>query len=219
MEVLNQLDYIHGINWNYLIILDACRYDYFVEYWEGETEPLEVYSPASTTYKWLEVTFPNFYNFTVYSSNPFINSFGVGWSYKAKDHFKKIVDLWKTDWDEKYGTVLPENVVSKTKNASPRSIIWFLQPHFPYISCPIPNLTPQKLISHSFVEELKLLKKGYEDNVILVLRCVDELIEYLEPPLLITSDHGELLGEYGLYGHPNLSLPELRQVPLVVKVR
>jgi len=57
----------------------------------------------------------------------------------------------------------------------------------------------------------------YWVNVHIVAGQVRELLKSLEPPILITSDHGELLGEGGRRGHPGKSrMRELRMVPVVV---
>jgi hypothetical protein len=55
---------------------------------------------------------------------------------------------------------------------------------------------------------------GYAENLNCVLTHIVDLIHHLKGKVVITSDHGELLGEYGVYGHtPNSNLKILRQVP------
>ncbi len=47
------------------------------------------------------------------------------------------------------------------------------------------------------------LKNAYEENLILALTEVQNIIDRLpDNKIVITSDHGELLGEDGIYGHP-----------------
>ena len=58
-----------------------------------------------------------------------------------------------------------------------------------------------------------LLRKMYIDNLKIVLKYVSDLVTKVEGNVIITSDHGELLGEYGMYFHPDISFPELRIVP------
>jgi hypothetical protein len=56
--------------------------------------------------------------------------------------------------------------------------------------------------------------KDYGRNLLLGLDQVAELVDRTEGRILVTSDHGNLLGEYGLYGHPRgVAYPELRRVP------
>jgi len=59
----------------------------------------------------------------------------------------------------------------------------------------------------------KTLSIMYKRNLEWVLKYVAELSTYLNGRIIVTSDHGELLGEYGLYFHLNLPLPILREVP------
>ncbi|MFQ5885465.1 MAG: hypothetical protein ACE5IO_10250, partial [Thermoplasmata archaeon] len=48
----------------------------------------------------------------------------------------------------------------------------------------------------------------------LALDWVMRLVQVLKGRVVITSDHGNLFGEYGLFRHPRgLYLPELTQVP------
>ena len=59
----------------------------------------------------------------------------------------------------------------------------------------------------------KVIREAYLENLRWVLRHVAELVTRLKGRVVITADHGELLGEYGLYFHPDLPLPTLRIVP------
>lgn len=58
-----------------------------------------------------------------------------------------------------------------------------------------------------------VLRKAYEENLHWVLRYVSQLVSEVDGRVVITTDHGELLGEYGLYFHMTLPLPQLRIVP------
>jgi hypothetical protein len=128
--------------WDYLIILDACRYDYFSklcgDYLKGKLE--KVYSPASCTSEWCQKSFKEYYKDVIYiSANPYINSkVGLG-GFNARTCFFKVIDLWDWGWDLELGTVHPEKVNEtvqeyKDKYAEKRFIIHYLQPHEPYIN-------------------------------------------------------------------------------------
>jgi hypothetical protein len=61
------------------------------------------------------------------------------------------------------------------------------------------------------------LRAAYQANLGIVLAVVGELLRYLRGRIVITSDHGELLGERGAYGHIRGSRsPELLEVPWLV---
>lgn len=128
-------------DWDYLIILDACRYDYFSKlyppYLCGELN--KVISPGSSTVEWCKNSFQKKYDDTVYiSANPFINSKVEVLNFNAKDHFFKVVDVWDWGWSEKLGTVHPKRVNEavqsyKERYSDKRFIVHYLQPHEPYL--------------------------------------------------------------------------------------
>lgn len=131
-------------NWDYLIVLDACRYDYFAkvykDYFEGELEKIN--SVGVATPEWCVNTFQEKYEDVVYiSANPHINSVTSIWDGKwaAKDHFHKVIDVWKWGWDDDLRTVHPREVNSafianKGKYPGKRFIIHYMQPHAPYLA-------------------------------------------------------------------------------------
>jgi len=223
-----QIRKIRNTDWKHIIILDACRYDYFKKFFSHYYYVGEYTSPASATIPWLRAVFPDKCDYTIYSTNP--NVCGKfkenGWGYYPYQHFEEIVDLFLTDWSKKYGCVPPEVVYERCKDLEHKSIIWFLQPHSPYLSIGS-DITVEEFVNwkpemgfmlmreeneEMDFEKLKLL---YENNLLQTIPFVIKLIDSLEKPILITSAHGELLGEYGKYGHPStLNVPELRKVPI-----
>jgi len=137
-------------DWDNLIILDACRYDFFEKVYreylpDGNLEKRR--SRGSNTPEWLEKNFTAKYDITYVSSNPFINSHGIplnklrprcSYPWKATEHFSKIIDVWNFGWDERLRAVKPEEVnkaylSNKVKDYN-RKIIHYVQPHTPYLS-------------------------------------------------------------------------------------
>jgi len=142
-------------DWKYLIVLDACRYDYFKQIYkkfiDGSLERRQ--SPAKWTLEWLSKTFVGTYRDVHYISPvPFCNSRGKickrksifydAICFNAKKHFGMIYDLWDEPyWNTVFNTVLPctINDFAKLKislNPDRRFVIHYFQPHFPY---PHPN--------------------------------------------------------------------------------
>jgi hypothetical protein len=129
-------------NWDYLIILDACRYDYFrdmyQDYFSGILESR--LSVGSCTLEWCMKSFPKMYSDVIFiSSNPYINSKTEIEGFDARKHFCSVIDVWAFGWNKKLGTVLPEKLnesaLKATKNfPEKRFIVHYLQPHGPYIS-------------------------------------------------------------------------------------
>ncbi len=262
-------------DWDYLVILDACRYDYFEkiydEYLTGKIH--SAVSCASDTREWMKKTFKNKHDDIIYiSANPHINSKGVDVAnvgFDPRACFHKIVDVWDFGWDEKVGTIPPEEVnqaamAAKLAYPDKRLIIHYFQPHAPYL-CPIDHpgeavlpyndlgmsvsflrnrIIRQVWLAFSGRETLlnkmvwqirrKLYQKAplrpidaelrkigtvgvlraYECNLRRVLVCVGKLSKCLSGKIVITADHGELLGEENEWGHrPYHHVRKLVEVP------
>ena len=128
--------------WDYLIILDACRYDYFSkvykDYFLGELK--KGISTGSSTPEWFKNSFLDFYADVIYvSGNPYINSKQEIDECCAKKHFFKVIDVWDFGWSDKLGTVPPRKINEYLLNfrsffPQKRFIIHYLQPHEPYLS-------------------------------------------------------------------------------------
>lgn len=230
----DQKELIHSTPWDLLIILDCCRYDTFVNtnWMVGSLQ--KVVSAGSTTLEWVSNTFTGNYPDVVYvSSVPYISSRynpDIHKGYKALEHFGQVLDLWFWAYNQKLGTVTPDRVyqvVSQYRGKGKRVIAHFMQPHSPMIGLPLfttetwEKLTDEKCEGGRFPKVEDIFKKGHGDlyqtayrgNLKLVLRACREIIGWSNKPV-VTSDHGEGLGENGIYGHgEGIRTPELTEVP------
>ncbi len=90
-----QTKLIYENEWDILIILDACRYDYFARviwnYLKGHL--VKVIGLDSHTLPWVKKTFGSkYYDDIVYvSANPFINSKVVVKGFHARRHFLELL--------------------------------------------------------------------------------------------------------------------------------
>ncbi|NIN68740.1 MAG: hypothetical protein GTO63_29345 [Anaerolineae bacterium] len=211
--------------WQTLIVLDACRWDSFHSVfgnlgYGGKWTLDSITSPASNTQGWIRRNFvinrrkETLRDVIVVSTNPYLSQgyFDMqGWEFP----FHSSRDLWKTGWDERLQTVLPEVVVETGLSLAlggKRMIIHFLQPHEPYIEYPELTETFYRLDQGSI--PIASAREAYQSNVRIALESALKLAASLRGPVVITSDHGELFGEYGLYGHPpGVHVPELIRVP------
>ena len=231
----DQKELIHGKPWKYLIVLDACRYDIFStlvwEFLDGDLS--EAWSPGSCTIEWLEATWTGKYDIVYVSANPFVNSKVPVKGFFGRKHFLRVIDVWDFGWDEKLATVPPKNVSESVPRVEKhRVVVHYIQPHFPpafenpYMSVYVldgrkPSLdTPlmrDKRLSDLVKEGVLSLdeyKKLYIENLRTVLKEVAELVPELDGKVVITSDHGEFLGESGMFLHPpGINHPILRKVP------
>jgi hypothetical protein len=199
--------------WDNLIILDACRADFFEEvadldrYDEYESKV----SLGSHSSEWTRRNFQGkSFGDTVYvSANPHT-------SLEAGDVFHHIVELWETDFDEDAGVVLSETVKDAAIEAheqypQKRLIVHFMQPHGPFVESDIDD--------H---DDESTYWQAYTENLDYVLPYVDELIDALPGRTVVTADHGQVysngLGRhFGFHSHkPGLRFPELVNVPWAV---
>lgn len=223
-------------DWDYLIILDACRYDIFKDLVskflpKGKLE--KKISEGSTTIEWLKKNFNEYYPDTIYvSANPYISDIG---DFKASDYFFKVEKVWDYGWDENLQTVPPERVTkaalkSSRKHPDKKMIIHYIQPHAPYIgdkkivgdkfslrwNDEDPRIAPWGVIGEAIDVgiDLQEIKDAYKENLKLVLKECNNIVRELEGRIIISADHGELLGEKFLLGHPGgIYIKELVEVP------
>ena len=134
------------LEWDHLIILDACRCDIFEqiykEFFTNSNIKLEcIKSSASSTMEFVRKNFNDslikdrMKDVVFVNSNPMID-YTLGKN--IKNIFYKYIPIWRKYWDFKLGTVRPEDVYYSTlkvflKYPNKSFIIWFLQPHYPYI--------------------------------------------------------------------------------------
>lgn len=229
-------DSIWADEWDVLVILDACRYDAFEETFENQYwyENLEsMYSVGSTSAEWMQKTFDTekYYSEienTVYiSGNPFTDSF------VPKQQFQHLEEVWRHNWDEEHGTMMPQPLtdaaITAQREYSPdRLIIHYMQPHHPFVNYPLTEMDVENFGHSNHTSEFDMIRNGtlseetvwkrYIDNLEFVIQhCQTELFPNISGKTVLTADHGELFGEYGLYEHGwNIPFPPVKKVPWAV---
>ncbi|MDS0477956.1 hypothetical protein [Natrinema sp. 1APR25-10V2] len=140
-------------DWDYCLVLDACRYDVFSEvydeYLDGTLEKRR--SVGSSTPEWAYRTFTDEHDIAYFSSNPFINDLGIplnelkwgascDYEWSASDHISNVFDVWKSGWDDDLGTVPPDSLGEAfhehqdAVEAADRTVLHYMQPHAPYLA-------------------------------------------------------------------------------------
>lgn len=200
-------------DWDNLIILDACRADFFEE--EADLDEFDAYrrviSLGSHSSEWTERNFDGReFGDTVYvTGNPHTGMI-------APNSFHRLIELRESAFDEEMGTVLPEQVVEATLDAHDqyphkRLIAHFMQPHGPFVH--------EDADSSSFDGDVSEFWEEYRQTLRYVLGHARELAEELDGKTVITADHGQtrerrLLSVFEINPHPpRLRLPELVTVP------
>jgi hypothetical protein len=145
------------------------------------------------------------------------------------DRFHTVDEVWRDGWDETSDTVLPRTVTDRTIRAAreddpDRLIVHYVQPHHPFLDLDSGfDAEPfGPALSDTVVDALRKDKIDYEtfwdayqDNLRRVLDDVEVLLSNVDADrVAITADHGDALGEWGIYDHPVGCLhPAVRTVP------
>lgn len=140
-------------DWDYCIVLDACRFDVFSDVYEdylaGTVE--KRWSAGSSTPEWAYRTFTGTHDISYFSGNPFINDLGIPldelkwgasceYEWTANRHISEVIDVWKHGWDDDLGTVPPESLEASLEEhrdlveRTDRAVLHYMQPHAPYLS-------------------------------------------------------------------------------------
>ncbi len=222
-----------------LIVLDACRYDYFEDHYEEflEGELDTVFSTGRNTFEYVSNLWDGEHNDMLYISGAVVvnSTAGEEWgqrgeasyvnNYVPRDHLR-ISNHWRENWDDEVYTTRPEGLVDETLNKAnieDKIVAHFYQPHDPYIgeyqipevdgSGPLDAEEAFKRLAKGEVSESEV-RKAYRANLLLVMNEVKRLIrEFDDRRIVVTSDHGELFGEMGIVGHPKKHHHLLREVP------
>jgi len=228
---MNKLkDKVHLDDWDTLIVLDACRYDFFKEFHSvypniEKGNLTKVTSPGNQTPEVLPEIFPDKYDWNVISAHPMITSKDLeltspttGEVWKSNNHFKEIQQVkpsgsFDVTTPKDVGQTVSNNINKVDNN---KTIIWFTQPHQPYIGKVKLSLGDEFPTNLFDAEQLsKLLCVAYKYNLLSVLYTVFTLSGMLSGKTVITSDHGEMLLDDGkTFGHPSgLDNKKLLNVP------
>lgn len=230
-------------SWDVFIVLDACRADLFEEV--ANIEEYDSYevreSSGSATREWTKENFSGqAQTDTVYvTGNPVVSR----WVGTAFDQF---IEVWRDEFDPEIGTVPAQAVTEAAINAyesnpDKRLIVHYLQPHYPFVKDP--HLRFTRFEGTDEVEATEARRgasdiweavalglvdpeeawDAYGRNLEYVLDEIQPLLEVVSGRVVITSDHGNAIGERArpipikLYGHPTgIRHPVLRNVPWAV---
>jgi hypothetical protein len=230
-------------DWDTLVVLDACRADLFEEVVDTSRfdDYRRVKSLGSGTGEWTERNFTDDrFGDTVYvASNPHTSRI-------AGDRFYDLTEVWRESFSDEHRTVPPEAVTEaalRTYGDHPdkRLIVHYMQPHHPFITRPDLQFGHENEqfggTRTADVERPRhvwdALEMGrisraeawaaYGENLNAVMDHALRVADEVPGRTVITSDHGNLLGErvfplpVRMYSHANgVRHPALVDVPWAV---
>lgn len=229
-----QRDLFQNRPWRTIIVADAARADMTREI-DPRYEP--VISLACPTWKWCKQFWSLEGRDQVWitaNPEPTHTLRREAWP----DHVT-MVDAWRDLWQEfggppqgPLGSVHPERMTDYvldwvTESGQPeRLVVFYLQPHAPFIFEPLPvavgNIaqSPTGKNGGSVAQAIERgdimwgdVRRSYRANLAGVLPEAERLAAGLDGLSIVTSDHGEALGEGGEFGHAGAHWRGLREVP------
>lgn len=206
-------------DWDTLILLDACRYDMFAERVPFNGELKSRISLGSTSEEFLRQNFEDSkYHDTVYvNANVYFPRVGLD----QNRTFYSVIDLLD-EWDEDLEIAHPETVTEAAREAhkqfpNKRVIAHYMQPHIPFIGERGREITEQAGNRNAWVPfrsgnhpiSIEELWTGYNENLDLVFDYVEDLLNEIHGKVVISADHGNMVGERQgpiptkrMFGHP-----------------
>lgn len=232
--------------WDMLVVLDGCRTDLFQEVIDeyDNLGPVETaLSVGSSSREWLAKTFVPRYreditNTAYVSANPYTEEIIFGrsestrspfnpanWETVEPDAFLAVEDV-TTAWEDDLGTVPPRAVTNTAIRAGreyepDRLVVHYMQPHQPFLSR---NETGSTWRDASCWDAIRTgdanreaVWEAYRENLRVVLDDIKTLCENVDASrTVLTADHGNAVGEWFIYGHPNgFPHPSVKRVPWV----
>lgn len=219
-----QSELIDQQEWDVLLWLDGARYDYFKrlhpEYVDGDLEKA-FNGGIGYTANWIAEHFPDSYDLQFFHGGQPIWSM-LATNYDERGHFTEVIPHKKYNWSEEYGTCLPEETlrVFREHYDGGGAVVRFLAPHppFPALAEVTRSKTRVRKVAqaiHAGDLDYDELQAAYSAYFRRALQAVEILVDELDEDVVITSDHGEYLGEGGNFFH-GINYPggpELHHVP------
>ena len=212
----------HQDEWDICCVLDACRYDVFSKVNTIEGQLKEVVSVGYNTANWSAQVIGGEHRDTIFvSANAWHSRYHT--QEKLRKTFFKHVTPWKDKWNEDLRTVLPDEMTNlgielRKKYPQKKLILFYIQPHDPFIADGHGNIMSKTYAWMRDYRERGVpmgeMKRHYENNLKFVLTSIERLVANVSGRILVTADHGEGLGEFGvLYSHKGGWLPTNLKIP------
>jgi hypothetical protein len=216
------------LEWDNLVLLDACRHDLYEEL---NSQTNSRISLGSNTNEYIEENFSEGdFNDVVYiAANPKLSSqvFSKLTGREPDEVFDEVFHTYSTDWDEDNCTCMPDIMLRDARTAKKlfpdkKLVIHFMQPHGPFIDWN-EGCVDSKVDREELLDQWDLARRGlvddndlwehYKRDLEFAMPVVREISNF-EGKTVVTSDHGNYVGEMSLYGHPENEESEiLRKVP------
>jgi hypothetical protein len=193
-------DVFRDEDWDNLILLDACRLDAYRDLtpFDGPVESRE--SRGSASKQFVRG------NFTDKTLHDVVYVSGNRWFLSLEDELNCELHAYHdVERDVADGFVPSPRAVTDAALAhaeeypNKRLLVHYMQPHYPYLGTDDAAL---ELVREGLRETIRAssvdwddVRAAYRDNLELVFEHVRELVDALDGKTVISSDHGEMLGD------------------------
>lgn len=214
----SQKELIEEKEWKILIILDACRYDFFsriylVDVWDfGWDDDVGGVPPAKVTKNLRHSLAKNPRNkFIAHFNQPHIPYLSLELTQEMNTESEALKRARK-------GIAKKKNFVSSIRHfigQLTRKVIGISRTEGIRKRLNLREPGIMEAVVEKYGAER--LKNAYMNNLELALKEIkntfNRLPEKIVENVIITADHGDMLGEKGIYGHGHNEYPSLREVP------
>jgi hypothetical protein len=224
---------IYEHDWDVLLVLDACRADLMAEV-ADEYEFVDTgttYSVASSSGEWIQKNFVDGGYDDAAARTAYVTGNPYSGRLLEEDDLALLDEVWRYAFDRELRTIpapaITDRAVAVHREYDPEyMVVHYMQPHHPFVENPLDKGLPLDEFGETPWDHVwdRLRKgevsrdevwEGYADNLRHVLDSVETLLSSIDADTVaISSDHANLLGEFGLYAHPTaVPLRPLKRVP------
>lgn len=207
-------------DWDIALVLDACRWDMYHDI-VGSGRPVWCASSSSPEFiQRLNERKDQLQDVRYVTGNPFSSDLNP-------DTFSDVEEVWQRHWDDDEGTVPPrpitDRVISSARDGD-RILAHYMQPHHPFVGSDIDDAMGGDIVGEpnhrGFWDRCRFdgppdgYREAYWNNLRFVWEEVKLVLENVDGTVLVTADHGNAMGEWGIWGHnAGIQHPRVRRVP------
>ncbi|MFD1562999.1 hydrolase [Haloarchaeobius amylolyticus] len=216
----------------------ATEYDWLPS--PAEIEAGAIDSVAGSSKEWMRRTFTPAHAATL-EQTAYVTGNPFSAAVLGDNHPLGLVDeVWRYAWDDDAGSIRPEPITDRAIGVCrdgdfDRVIVHYMQPHVPFLDRPDLHAgyrpddwgSPDSVVDpdETGVDVWGRVRRGelnrdevwaaYADNLRVGLDAVATLRRNVDGTLVVSADHGNAMGELGIWGHPDRPVSSVRRVPWI----
>ena len=216
----------------------ATEYDWLPS--PADVEAGAIDSVAGSSKEWMRRTFTPAHAATL-ERTAYVTGNPFSAAVLGDEHSLGLLDeVWRYAWDDDAGTIRPEPITDRAirvcrSGEFDRVIVHYMQPHVPFLERPDLHAgyrpahwgSPGSVVDpdEAGLDAWGRVRRGeldrdevwaaYADNLRIGLASMATLRRNVDGTLIVSSDHGNAMGELGIWGHPDKPVSSVRRVPWI----